>query len=217
MNGSTNGQEYPTDPSPGPITRLALESVSRVSPDLAYIKPLRGALLNRLRRQIYDGRLQPPPVPTPPGVRDDRMVMGLALIDSIERALDEGRISRVSLQKGVAYVIESWLWGKGDASAMRQFQQQYGVKPPNFLVISPGKGCNLKCIGCYADSGPTPEKMDWDVFDRIIYRVQDVVGQTLVCDQRGRANGLPCAGQGTARGRRKARLTASSCSTPTAR
>ena len=172
MNG-----EYPTDPNPGPLMRIALESVTRVSPNLAYIKPLRGALFNRLRRQIHDGRIQPPPTPTPPGVRDDRMVMGLALLDSLERALDEGRISRVTLQKGVAYIIESWLWGKGDAASMNRFRQEYGVMPPNLLVISPGKGCNLQCIGCYADSGPTPEKMEWDTFDRIITECKTLWGK----------------------------------------
>ena len=157
---SLNGADYPTDPSPGPLTRLALESVARISPNLAYIRPLRNALLNRLRNQIHSGRLQPPPVPMPPGVRDDRMIMGLALIDTFERALDENQISRVSLHKGASYMIESWLWGKGDSATMQRFRAEYGTLPPNFLVISPGKGCNLQCIGCYADSGPTPEKME---------------------------------------------------------
>jgi len=185
MDGSASGNgdvpvssaDYPTDPSPGPITRIALESVARISPNLAYVKPLRSALLTRLRNQIQSGRLQRPPVPTPPGVRDDRMIMGLALIDTFERALDEGRISRISMQKGASYIIESWLWGKGDAAAMQRFRGQYGTLPPNFLVISPGKGCNLQCVGCYADSGPTPEKMDWNVFDRIITECKTLWGK----------------------------------------
>ncbi len=172
-----NSEKYPTNPSPDALTRIALETASRVSPNLAYIKPLRTIFFDGLRRQIRDGRIQPPPVPTPPGVRDDRMIMGLAMIDSFQRALDDGRVNRVTLRKSAAYIIDSWLWGKGDQAIMNQFKQEHGTFPPNFLLLSPGKGCNLKCIGCYADSGPTPEKMDWDIFDRIITECKTLWGK----------------------------------------
>lgn len=40
---------------------------------------------------------------------------------------------------------------------------------PTFLTIAPGKFCNLKCVGCYANSQSSDsEKLDFDVLDRIV-------------------------------------------------
>ncbi len=38
----------------------------------------------------------------------------------------------------------------------------------NYLRISLTDACNLRCVGCYADSGPTAEKLDWDTLDRLV-------------------------------------------------
>jgi len=50
-----------------------------------------------------------------------------------------------------------------------RFRQEFGQNPPGFLLISPGKLCNLKCFGCYANSSSaSAEKLSWDVLNRII-------------------------------------------------
>jgi MoaA/NifB/PqqE/SkfB family radical SAM enzyme len=49
------------------------------------------------------------------------------------------------------------------------FRNKYGFNPPGFLVIGPGKFCNLKCTGCYANSSSAAsEKLDWNTVNRII-------------------------------------------------
>jgi len=35
-------------------------------------------------------------------------------------------------------------------------------------VISPGKACNLRCVGCYANSGAHRERLDWATFERTV-------------------------------------------------
>jgi MoaA/NifB/PqqE/SkfB family radical SAM enzyme len=47
-------------------------------------------------------------------------------------------------------------------------------------VVSPTKACNLRCVGCYADSGTDREKLDWQVFDRILSEVKDLWGKQAV-------------------------------------
>ena len=50
-----------------------------------------------------------------------------------------------------------------------QFEKEFGVKPPSFIAVSPGKFCNLKCKGCYACSDSSAkEKLSFSVFDWIL-------------------------------------------------
>jgi MoaA/NifB/PqqE/SkfB family radical SAM enzyme len=65
---------------------------------------------------------------------------------------------------------------QGDRATVARFNAQYGVNPPGLLLISPGKACNLRCTGCYADSGPTAEKLDWAVFDRLVTEAKTLWG-----------------------------------------
>jgi len=63
------------------------------------------------------------------------------------------------------------------------------------LVISPTKTCNLRCVGCYADSGTDKEKLDWQVFDRILTEVRSLWGKRAVVISGGepfayRSNGM---------------------------
>jgi MoaA/NifB/PqqE/SkfB family radical SAM enzyme len=58
-----------------------------------------------------------------------------------------------------------------------KFQKEFGHNPPTFLVIAPGKFCNLKCDGCYANSSSAnSEKLEWDVLDKIITEKTDLWG-----------------------------------------
>jgi MoaA/NifB/PqqE/SkfB family radical SAM enzyme len=52
---------------------------------------------------------------------------------------------------------------------IKKFEEEFNRTPPSFLTISPGKFCNLKCTGCYANSSSaSSEKLDWDVLDKIM-------------------------------------------------
>ena len=39
---------------------------------------------------------------------------------------------------------------------------------PAFMVISPGKMCNLRCSGCYANSATEKNILDYEVLSRIV-------------------------------------------------
>jgi len=65
-----------------------------------------------------------------------------------------------------SFLINNYLKPKPQ---IEKFKQEFGQVPPSFLLISPGKLCNLHCIGCYANSSAkNSEKLSWEVFNRII-------------------------------------------------
>ena len=57
---------------------------------------------------------------------------------------------------------------RGGTDAKVRFRARHGQAPPDFLVISPGKACNLRCQGCYATSGVHREKQSWSNFERLV-------------------------------------------------
>jgi len=70
---------------------------------------------------------------------------------------------------------------------IKKFEEEFGRTPPGFLLISPGKFCNLKCIGCYANSSSaSSEKLDWDIVDRIITEKNQSLGFLFHSYFRGR-------------------------------
>ncbi len=61
------------------------------------------------------------------------------------------------------------------------FKEKYGDFPPKFLVLSPGKGCNLRCTGCYASSNSVnAEKLDFETSRRIIREAHDIFGSRFM-------------------------------------
>ncbi len=42
----------------------------------------------------------------------------------------------------------------GRNEKIKKYEEEYGVRPPSFLTISPGGNCNLRCKDCYAASVP---------------------------------------------------------------
>jgi MoaA/NifB/PqqE/SkfB family radical SAM enzyme len=116
----------------------------------------------------------------PPGVDADRYAMSQALMHTLERALAENRLGQSSLTKAMHILIGGILVGQGDWGAKRQFSAQFGVNPPDILLISPTKTCNLHCVGCYSDSGPTREKLTWPVLDRLVGEAHDLWGARFI-------------------------------------
>jgi MoaA/NifB/PqqE/SkfB family radical SAM enzyme len=60
-----------------------------------------------------------------------------------------------------------------------RFREQHGVDPPWFLVLSPGHACNLRCPGCYADSGKHVAALPWSTLDRVMQEARDLWGVPL--------------------------------------
>ena len=103
-------------------------------------------------------------------VQEDKFNMLKSLMSSVNKLLDNAKtkngFEKVLTEKVLPAIVKSM---SKSSEAQKKFKEKYGINPPGFLVISPGKLCNLKCTGCYANSSSSSsEKLDWDTVDKII-------------------------------------------------
>ncbi len=115
----------------------------------------------------------------PAQVTQDKVDMARALIRSADRALERKQISRQVLKRLLRTLLANTALGQDEAAkiAQRRFIERHeGQTPPVTMVISPTQVCNLRCIGCYASSGPGGGRLEWDVFDRLITEARTLWG-----------------------------------------
>ncbi len=149
--------------------RTAINILAKHGTTLAQVGPIRRNVMNRVGKWLEDDRLLAHETNRyEPGVIEDRHMLGMAMAHAVERALVEKRISGESLETVSKTLVETLILNNGERGALRSFCAEHDHKPPSFLVISPGKTCNLRCVGCYADAGPTAERLDWSTFDQIV-------------------------------------------------
>lgn len=155
--------------------------LANVMPTLTKIPFLRKAAADKFRKTVgEDAEQKINEGVFTPGVAYDRMDFGLALVDTVERALAEDRLSPQTMDRAFKVLISEALIGKGDQAVKSKFREHYGQNPPSFLVISPEKGCNLRCKGCYAASDRELKKLPWEVFDKLITQVHDLWGGRFI-------------------------------------
>ena len=111
-----------------------------------------------------------------PGIEDDLAAMSLAIMGSIDRALDGKHLSDAYVHSILQTLVKVLFYEHGDQSAAQRFEAQYGMRAPTFLLLSPGKACNLHCTGCYADSTEKPRTLEWSIVDRIIEEAKTLWG-----------------------------------------
>jgi MoaA/NifB/PqqE/SkfB family radical SAM enzyme len=171
-----NGHREP-EKAPAIPGRALYSTLAWAGPRLARIGPLRRAAMGIAERRLdswYESALDAGL--RPPGVDSDRHAVGKAILHTLDRAIAEDRLCQSSFDKALSILIRGIIVNQGDWNAKGQFAAQYGYNPPDLLLISPTKTCNLRCIGCYADSGPTREKLTWQVFDRLLGEAHDLWG-----------------------------------------
>jgi MoaA/NifB/PqqE/SkfB family radical SAM enzyme len=152
--------------------KLAVNTIASIlvnfGDKLVQTEPLRRWMVqyiqNKLLAVVENSRSDPN---TLPGVADDQAAIGMAIIGSVERGLAENLISKSS-RRGLVNVFKEAVINENNNEIYTRFREQYNTSPPTFLAISPTKACNLHCTGCYADSGASAEKLDWDIIDRMI-------------------------------------------------
>ncbi len=159
------------------IGDAVLDAVIKSAPKLAHIAPFRRAVVKGYerymraasRRMVASGsRLAE--------VEKDRLDMGLAILHTVARAIAERRLGDTHMRAALNNLIRDALVRQGDRAAVERFAAKYGCPPPSVLLVSPTKACNLRCTGCYADSGPAREKLEWDIFERTIREAHDLWG-----------------------------------------
>ncbi len=100
-----------------------------------------------------------------------------AMLNCIVRNIDKGFVSRKIIGK-----IADLLVGKNFVRTEMSYQQitdnfkeKYGELPPTFIVLSPTQRCNIKCIGCYANSDSSRSAtINYTHVDKILREIHDV-------------------------------------------
>lgn len=160
-----------------PMPKAVLGALSWSARHLGRIAPVRHALLHAAERHLRAEAAQPASrLRHPPGVQADKLALALALLSAADRALAEDSLSRASLDGLIGRLLHDVLGRVAAEDVKQRFAGRNGCRPPEFLTLSPGKICNLRCTGCYANAGPTPEKLDWITLDRIVQEAHDLWG-----------------------------------------
>ncbi len=171
----------PTTGRPRTLARRVINVVAWAGPTIGRFGPLRRRLSGSWEKKIREGiDADIEKALHPPGVVRDRAEMSIAILRSIERGLAEARLGRASVNRLLNVLIGESLVGHGISSVKERFKAQFGVRPPGFLLISPTKTCNLKCSGCYADSGPTSEKLEWPIIHRLVREARECWGAVFI-------------------------------------
>jgi len=154
----------------GVITETALRALTWGARRAGRIGPVRNALVAAAERRLAASAARPASeLRNPPTVQADKVAIARALVHLAERALAEDRLSPASVRGLLGVLLGDVLLEHGRREVPRQaFAARYGCSPPDFLTISPGKACNLRCTGCYAASGPAREKLPWGALERTV-------------------------------------------------
>jgi MoaA/NifB/PqqE/SkfB family radical SAM enzyme len=181
---STNvSQSHPAAPTPlqEAFTNAAINTLVSVlqwgASTVGRATPLRRAIIRRYDRRIraqYARAFANSPGPT--AMLQHRLDMALAILHTMDRAMDQGLLGTATMRGVFNIVVREILLTGGDAAVKQAFQARFGAIPPAILALSPGKACNLRCKGCYADAGPAPEKLSWSIFERIVREARQLWG-----------------------------------------
>ncbi|RKZ02325.1 MAG: radical SAM protein [Candidatus Hydrothermota bacterium] len=161
------------------VERVKAEGIVTVLKALISTEKGRDYLLKKLDDLIFRQIVLNNPKGRPHKVQEDKYHMLMSIAVSAFRNIERGYFSRAVANKMIESLVKGALLHSG-ADAERAFREQYGFYPPSFLTISPGKACNLRCIGCYAASGANLEKLRFDVFERIVREAHDFWGSRFI-------------------------------------
>lgn len=112
-----------------------------------------------------------------PSVQDDRVAMALAIVEAINTAFSKNRMSEAYLRGILQIFVKTMFIDRGDAEQKKKFQEAFGKLAPSFLLIAPGKACNLHCPGCYADADNRSNALEWSLVDRIMAEAKALWGE----------------------------------------
>jgi len=126
---------------------------------------VRRNIIRLANKKIYQGLLADKNHPRK--VQEDKHYMSRSLIAAMNKAF-EGAKNAPMVRRALVNSLVQNIFFKSKVQA-EKFHQEFGRNPPSFLVISPGKFCNLQCSGCYANSNSaSSEKLDWEVLNKIV-------------------------------------------------
>ena len=175
------------------------ETFANITANVVHHEPIRRLLVGYVDRRINQQLENASKVNKrrPPRVTQDKAYIVRAIVHSVERALARGHISDAVVRGLLRGLVTNAFLREEHKAALEHFHEEHnGYGPPSFVVISPGKLCNLHCKGCYASSGHDSEKLDWDVFDRIITEAKTLWGSGFVVISGGEPLAYRSQGKG---------------------
>ena len=136
---------------------------------------LRSLALKFADRKLYHHIVEENITGRPHKVQEDKYYVLRNMFYSIDCALERETISPAVRKSVLKNLIGNVIME--DNATKRAFTEPHGFAPPNFLLISPTKRCNLQCVGCYAcSSSVDAEKLDYDTIDRIMKEKRELWG-----------------------------------------
>ncbi len=163
------------------LMQAALQMGIKLGPGVIENQAVRRQIVKRIEKQIwkeYEHAVEEGI--HPPGAMYDRSMIAMAFLNAFDKAVANHRLAPTVIQRLLETLVQGALVGQGDQGVISRFREQYHVSPPGIMLVSPGKACNLNCIGCYSNAGPGSEKLNWPVFDRIITEAKELWGLRFI-------------------------------------
>jgi len=134
---------------------------------------IRQAAMPFIEKKMWQRIVVDNPDTLPFQVKKDKYDITVAIVHSMARGVSRGTISKKALNRLFETLLDNVFLSKQRLDAI----ERLGFYPPLFVLVSPGKRCNLHCTGCYACSdSQSAAKLDWDTFDRIILEKERLWG-----------------------------------------
>ncbi|MCP2519638.1 radical SAM protein [Candidatus Aminicenantes bacterium AC-708-M15] len=157
------------------LKKLMLQSPFKKIILLAFINRYSRKLLFKIiENSFYKTLLLKDIIYFPRKLQEDKFYMLKSIINALDRGIKEGLISK----KIISQFLNSFgnIYFK-EKNKLKNFESEYGFKPPAFVTISPTKFCNLNCTGCYANSfKKAKEKLGYKIVSRIIREQKELWG-----------------------------------------
>lgn len=151
---------------------LRLKSAMALLNAVFAVDSLREFALDIAEKRLYRNLVEINPDGRPVRRQEDRFYVLRNMFHSINKALDNNRISASVRRALLKILVGNVMLGEKERRA--PFKEKYNFDPPAFVTISPTKRCNLHCIGCYASSSSAnAEKLDYDIVSRIVRETRE--------------------------------------------
>ena len=143
-------------------------------------KTIRNAALKSAEKAFWVWNVEKNITNKPKEIQKLKFYEGSSILYSLLRNYDRKYISKKVLKRIYETLYKGAFLSSGDPDK-KAFKEKYGIKPPNFITLSPSKACNLHCKGCYASSSSAnAEKLPFDVTEKILREVHDDWGNRFV-------------------------------------
>lgn len=171
-----------SSPTPLRYLNLLMNRVAEFAPLIARNQTTRNWMVRSIERQIHEQfDAQRRARSDLPGLIADQEAFVLSLLRLAERALTEYQLSKPWLRGLFSTLLRDlFIEKQRRREAAETFRAQYGYDQPSFLTISPFRGCNLRCIGCYADSGASSRKLEWEIVNRLVTEAEALWGAQFI-------------------------------------